>query len=676
MSLSLRIFSAANAVFIVGFVALITVVTVLIAQNADQSGEELILENAASQTHQAQAIFENAQLKTASFANTVSKFAAHTELSRDLLAKAARDYFDDNKDLNGFLVVLEPDQLGADKANQGQGFSNANGRFSLAFARGPEGISWREVNATDANSDAWYGAALRSGDDVVTHPYSFEAGGKTIRAVTASTPIFDASNKPMGVIATDIYLDRLAAAYEGARRFETGYVGILSSNGVYAANSDEARLGQKAPDDILDLVGQTSESERVFEHGDWKLVVKPFVLRGTHEKWYSIVAVDNAELLEHATSTRNTAILVAFLCLAVGTVVMWLVGTSIAKPVVRTTERMNALTQGDTTTPVQYIERKDEIGQMAMALEVFVENAIEREALQAVSEQEQEARLARQKLIDQLISDFDACIQESLRTVSSNSLELEETAKVLTGIAESTTSRSTTAAASSEEASANVQTVASAAEELATSIEEISRQVGHTQGVVSNATSTTQTTNEKVASLDAAAQRIGEVVTLIQAIAEQTNLLALNATIEAARAGEAGKGFAVVASEVKELATQTSKATEEISSQIIGIQNSSKEAVEAIAAIAKTMGDVNSITQTIAAAVEQQGAATTEISENVQQAATGTRDVAENMSGVTASASETSATAAQVLAASETLKAQSDSLQENIATFLNNVRSA
>ena len=253
---------------------------------------------------------------------------------------------------------------------------------------------------------------------------------------------------------------------------------------------------------------------------------------------------------------------------------------------------------------------------------------------------------------------------------------MEQTAKTLSNIADETSGRATSAAAASEEASVNVQAVAAAAEELSTSIEEIGSRIVETKKIVEEATEATGVTNDKVASLDMSAQKIGEVVNLIQDIAEQTNLLALNATIEAARAGEMGKGFAVVASEVKELANQTSKATEDISTQISDIQESTREAVQAIDAIAHTMSDVNTFTSSIATAVQQQGAATSEISQNVQQAAIGTQGVAKNMTGVTSSVTETNESAGQVLSASRQVADQSLKLRSTISTFLENVRTA
>jgi len=255
-----------------------------------------------------------------------------------------------------------------------------------------------------------------------------------------------------------------------------------------------------------------------------------------------------------------------------------------------------------------------------------VDHAVERAALQEQNAREQEARQERQRRIDQLIDTFRAKAEEALGSVQSMADGLDNTAQELTKIARDTSGYASVTEASSNEATHNVQTVASAAEELAASIGEISRQVGQTTQIVNKATTSTRETNGKVEGLAQAASKIGEVVSLIRAIAEQTNLLALNASIEAARAGEAGKGFAVVAAEVKELANQTSMATEEIGTQITSIQSATKDSVLAIGQITDTMSEINGHTTAIAAAMEQQSAATAEISRNVQRAATGFGD--------------------------------------------------
>ena len=352
------------------------------------------------------------------------------------------------------------------------------------------------------------------------------------------------------------------------------------------------------------------------------------------------------------------------------------VSRSITRPINTLTTDMDRLSAGYTDLSLIGLKRNDEIGAMTKAVAVFRDNALDNERLAEEQREGREARERRQTTIEQLMQNFDGEVNVVLSEVADHSRSMQDTAQVLTGIADDTSSKANSAATASEEASTNVQTVASAAEELSASIEEIGRQVGETKRIVGAASDAASDTNRKVASLDTAAQKIGEVVNLIQDIAEQTNLLALNATIEAARAGEMGKGFAVVASEVKELANQTSKATEEISSQISGIQGSTREAVDAIESIAATMTEVNKYTNAIAVAVEEQGAATAEISQNVQQAAAGTQDVAQNVAGVTASVSETSQSAGQVLTVSQAVAGQATSLRQTIAQFLEGVKAA
>ncbi|MBO0345621.1 chemotaxis protein [Roseibium sp. CAU 1637] len=298
---------------------------------------------------------------------------------------------------------------------------------------------------------------------------------------------------------------------------------------------------------------------------------------------------------------------------------------------------------------------------------------IQASSMQQAEEHRMEGERQRQALIGVRIQEFRDEIESKLASVTTQVRQMRDASQNLGGVAEDTSGRASQASRAAETASQNVQTVASAAEELSASINEITRQVDETTRIVAQATDSVQTSNRKVAGLSESANRIGEVVTLIQAIAEQTNLLALNATIEAARAGEAGRGFAVVASEVKELATQTSKATEEIGAQIAAIQGETKDAVEAISAIATTMDQVNNYTATIAAAVDEQGSATNEISRNVAEAANGTGIVASSVGGLTEAAETTTSSAASVADVAAELEREAEQMRQAVDDFLKDV---
>jgi len=273
-----------------------------------------------------------------------------------------------------------------------------------------------------------------------------------------------------------------------------------------------------------------------------------------------------------------------------------------------------------------------------------------------------------------LADDFETNVKSVVDTVSAASTEMQATAQAMSATAEETNRQSTVVAAASEQATNNVQTVASAAEELSASVSEISNQVSQSTKIARAAVEKATGTNAQIQELATAAQKIDEVVKLISDIAAQTNLLALNATIEAARAGDAGKGFAVVASEVKSLANQTAQAADEIAAQISAVQSATTNSVSAIEEITKVINEINEISNAVAAAVEEQGAATQEIARNVQEAATGTREVSSNISGVTQAASETGTSAQQVLEAAGELSRQSEGLSGQVDQFLRQVR--
>ncbi len=355
--------------------------------------------------------------------------------------------------------------------------------------------------------------------------------------------------------------------------------------------------------------------------------------------------------------------------------VLFLIST-VSKPIVAMTAAMKRLADKDLAVAIPAMGRKDEVGAMADAVQIFKDNMVRADKLEAEAAKETAAREARAAKIEKLTQAFDVGVRSVVANLSGSAEALQKSAASMTQTAQSTSQQATAVAAASEQASTNVQTVASSAEELSASIQEISRRVAESATISKSAVDQADRTTETVQGLVSVATKIGDVTKLINDIASQTNLLALNATIEAARAGEAGKGFAVVAAEVKGLATQTSRATDEISEQISAIQKASADTVKAIGDISGTIKTINEIAAAIAAAVEEQGAATQEIARNVQQASAGTSEVSSNIAGVTQAAADTGTAAGQVRDGSAAISGEAATLKREVDGFLDGVRAA
>jgi len=395
--------------------------------------------------------------------------------------------------------------------------------------------------------------------------------------------------------------------------------------------------------------------------------------------WHLMIA--SAEYMTDIDATfwqmTKTAAAVIGVLMLISIGIAWAVARSVVRPLSRLKTRMEGLSAGELDLPVADTGRRDEIGGMACTVEVFKGAMIESNRLRA-EQLDAERRQLQQRQTDmhRLADEFEGAVGEIIETVSSSSTELEASAGSLTSTAERSQQLATMVAAASEAASTNVQSVASATEQMTSSVNEISRQVQESARIATEAVDQARLTNDLVGELSQAAGRIGDVVELINNIAGQTNLLALNATIEAARAGEAGRGFAVVASEVKALAEQTAKATGDIGQQITGIQAATQGSVAAIKEISLTIRRISEISSTIAAAVEEQGAATQEISRNVQQAAQGTLQVSSNISDVQRGAGETGSASSLVLSAAQSMARDSNRLKLEVVKFLNSVRAA
>ena len=466
-------------------------------------------------------------------------------------------------------------------------------------------------------------------------------------------------------------MDGTALAHGGNPKQEGEHrIGVKDANGklLTVAMIDAAKStgGEGVATYVFPRAGETVPLEKI-------TYVKYF------KPWDAFIAtgvyVDDIDAEYHAVLIR-LGLVALVLILIVGGIAV-LTGRSITGAMGTLRRHMARLAEGDLTVELPEAERSDEIGEMAQAVGVFKDNAIavqqlerDQAALEAKAERDKQA--AQRRLADA----FEARIGGIVAALSGAASEMQGTARTMSAASGGAQDKAQAVARGADQASANVQTVAAAAEELAASIDEIGRQVTAASGTAQRAADQSQETNATMADLAEAAKKIGEVIKLINDIASQTNLLALNATIEAARAGEAGKGFAVVASEVKSLANQTARATEDIRAQVAAIQGETASAVTAIRGISATILEVNEISASIAAAVEEQAAATREITRNVQEAATGTETVSRHISGVSEAVDHAGSAASQVLSAANDLAGQSDSLRSEVDQFLATVRTA
>jgi len=496
-------------------------------------------------------------------------------------------------------------------------------------------------------------------------------------------PVFDRIGERVGTIAYKVphtaingLMSKTQALGETAESFIVGPDKLMRSDSRFSA-SPTTLVSSVDTDAVTDgLAGNAGFVQTTGLDGSNALAAyQPTDVFGA--TWAVMATVSKTEAEKDISALLMQFLVVTLIVMAASTAAGFFVARSISRPLSNMTTAMEDLANRDWSTEIPGRGRKDEIGAMADAVQVFKEAGLQAERLE-VEKAEQEASAAEEKreAMSKLAHDFEKSVGEVVEAVAATAQDLKSTAQGVSTIAEQTTSQSARVAAAAEESSVNVQTVSSATEEMSASISEMQQQVMRSRDVSEHAAKSVEDAAGQVTGLSDAANQIGDVLELIQDIAEQTNLLALNATIEAARAGDAGKGFAVVASEVKSLATQTQKATEQIRQQIEGVQSESQNAVGAISGIRDVISQVTEISQSIATGIEEQTAATGEIARNAQQAAGGTHEVSSSVQGVSEASQQASAAATQLLASSNSLAEQGDALREQMKAFINQIRAA
>jgi methyl-accepting chemotaxis protein len=603
---------------------------------------------------------------------------------RDAATEYLRVTMEKNPDMAGYWMGFEPNAFDGNDAAfaNNKPLNDETGRFIPYYFNFGTGVSAHHLTSYEGDGEeaAFYTGTKSTQKSSLMKPTIYNIEGNHVMLSSAVYPILNKAGKFLGVAGVDIYLNTLSDELAKLKPYGNGSINLISYSGRWVSHPDPEKLGKQV-DKTSEMFAKAMPNiekgaEFTFTDDDFIHMFIPLQIQDSEKPWSVLVNIP----IEAVTATADalsqkilisSAVVIALLALAL----LWIAAVLIRKPLENVTGVLTEFEKDNFSIDVPYQDRGDEIGTLGRALEDFRKSNQRIRALEAERQkaEEEAQKLAKQERL-RMADAFEEAVGGIVREVTDAAGNMVMSAEGMHDDALKSEQFAINVASASEQTSANVQTVATATEELSASINEIASQVALSSEVVSAAVAEARDADVLVQGLAGSAERISEIVVLINDIANQTNLLALNATIEAARAGDAGKGFAVVAGEVKNLASQTGRATEDITQQVEAIQAETQRTAAAIRRIGETVDRVNEVSSTIASAIEEQGAATGEISHNVQQAADGTEQVNTSVSEIRARANQTGSAANSLRDQASLLSQQAEILDREVNTFLDTIR--